>query len=149
MRFRDFNIETDWPLFELSENESYKATSDGSDISEELLKSRKMDIESFIKKDNFYVKILLIDDEICGIIIAGVHLNDGVNIGFIYNIYISEDHRKKGFGSLAMEKAIKFCKSKNCVKMALNVGAKNTDAISLYKNLGFEPTNMAMELPLC
>lgn len=148
MEFTNFNTSEDWTFFEISENESFKATRNGIEIPQDLLASRKEDLKRFIANDNFLVNILTENNETFGIIIAGVHQNDTSSIGFIYNIYISDNYRNKGYGTMAMNKAIEFCKSKNCNKIALNVGATNTEAIKIYKRIGFQTTTLSMELPL-
>lgn len=148
MEFRNFNTETDWFFFEIAENESYIATNNGSSISNDLLQQRRKNMESFIQDPSFFVKMLTKDEKTFGIIITGIQNINGDNYGFLYNIYISPQYRKNGYGTLAIEKAIEFCKQKQCLKINLNVGNDNQNAIKIYNKLNFKSTNIAMELPL-
>jgi ribosomal protein S18 acetylase RimI-like enzyme len=55
----------------------------------------------------------------------------------IFNVYIEEDYRNKGFGKFILEKVIKNLKDK-CDIITLQVLSNNEYAIKLYKSLGFE-----------
>jgi len=66
---------------------------------------------------------------------AGVHVIAGE--GYITNIAVSENARRRGIGEMMLERIIDICKSK-CTFVTLEVRASNTPAISLYEKLGFE-----------
>lgn len=61
--------------------------------------------------------------------------------GHILVIAIRDDCKKKGIGTLLMEKLIDVYKKKGITRLKLEVRASNVAALSMYKNLGFKITN--------
>ena len=55
----------------------------------------------------------------------------------ICSIFVNEDKRNMGFGSLMMEYLIDYLKSINIYNITLEVSVLNSSAISLYKKFGF------------
>ena len=66
---------------------------------------------------------------------AGVHIIAGE--GYITNIAVCENARRRGIGKIMLEKIIDNCKEK-CTFLTLEVRKSNAPAISLYEKLGFE-----------
>lgn len=66
---------------------------------------------------------------------AGVHIIAGE--GYITNIAVSENARRRGIGEMMLGRIIDICKDK-CTFLTLEVRRSNTPAISLYEKLGFE-----------
>jgi GNAT superfamily N-acetyltransferase len=62
----------------------------------------------------------------------------GKSIGFIENVIVDSNYRKRGIGKTIMEKAIKYAKEQNCYKVLLQSENKRTDAHGLYGALGFD-----------
>ncbi len=58
--------------------------------------------------------------------------------GYITNIAVLPEFRKKGFGTKIVNKIIDFSKEKALKFVTLEVRVSNTDAINLYKSFGFE-----------
>ena len=63
---------------------------------------------------------------------------------YIMDIIITENQRKKGFGTALMNSAKDWAKEQNCSFINLDVLTKNTNAISLYEKLGFIPKAQEM-----
>lgn len=59
----------------------------------------------------------------------------------IANIAVAGEERRKGIGSLFIEKAIDLAKSLNVIRIYLEVRPSNTAAINFYKKFGFEITD--------
>lgn len=68
--------------------------------------------------------------------------------GYIDDIFVGKDSRKKGFGRLLMKAFVDWAKSKKATKMRLGVRINNKKAISLYKKLGFKIKHYEMEKEL-
>lgn len=136
------DFEQNWDLWKESEIENFKLIHNGKYIPQELLDQRKRDTKQMLSSEYSYIKVLAVDNEKIGIIMAAI---DNDNIGFIYSIYVKDDHRKKGYGTLLMNQALSFLKSKKTTKILLNVGSDNESAISLYKKIGFRTTQLSME----
>ena len=56
----------------------------------------------------------------------------------IIDIIIDNEYRKKGYGTLLLEKTFNIIKDNNCDSITLEVNSNNKNAINLYKNNGFE-----------
>ena len=59
--------------------------------------------------------------------------------GYIDNVAVRENYRNTGIGSLLLDRAITFSKTKNLAFLSLEVRKSNAAAISLYTKLGFKP----------
>ncbi len=64
---------------------------------------------------------------------------------WISDLVIEESHRGKGIGTVLMEKVKETAKENNVDRIQLNVSSYNTDAVRLYKKLGFTPEMIKME----
>jgi len=101
----------------------------------------KNNIKYFVAKDN---------DKIIGsnyICIIPNLTHGGRSIGYIENVIVDKNCRRKGIGKKLMEMAIEYAKENNCYKIVLQSGMENKDAHEFYKNIGFnETTKKAFEL---
>ena len=60
-----------------------------------------------------------------------------VKKGHVVSIAVIDTHRRKGFGSVLVDEAIKGVKLRQCTELYLEVRCSNTDAVKLYEKLGF------------
>ena len=74
------------------------------------------------------------EEEICGFIYFD-RIYDRVEIQYIY---VDEDKRKKGIGSLLLKKLIDESKKFACINITLEVNVNNISAINLYEKYGFK-----------
>ena len=145
-----------------------KATHDDISVIAELYREqfREMSklIPDFIKEGDQSVEFLekTISNEDSDIL---VYENDGTVVGFILlqakerpdfdfmipgkycyimDIIITENQRKKGFGTALMNSAKDWAKEQNCSFINLDVLTTNTNAISLYEKHGFIPKAQEM-----
>ena len=63
-----------------------------------------------------------------------------VKKGHVVSIAVIDDHRRKGFGSILVDEAIKGVKIRQCSELYLEVRCSNNDAVRLYEKLGFSIT---------
>ncbi len=63
---------------------------------------------------------------------------------YIMDIIVTEKHRGKGFGTALMNSAKDWAKEQNCNFVNLDVLVNNSEAIRLYKKLGFIPKAQEM-----
>lgn len=97
------------------------------------------------------IKVAELDEEIIGYIFMnlGVHpLETIYRCANILDIYISEKHRGKGYGTQLMHDSIKYLKDIGYDMVALNVLAVNTGAVRLYEREGFEKVFYTMKKSL-
>lgn len=63
---------------------------------------------------------------------------------WIYDVYIDEPHRGRGFGRGLMEAVEAQVREAGLARMELHVWVDNDRATSLYRSLGFVPAGMEM-----
>lgn len=118
-------------------------------ISPENMERWKMFAGTSIKHK--LIKVALLDEEIIGYIFMnlGVHpLETIYRCANILDIFISEKHRGKGYGTQLMHDAMKYLKGIGYDMVALNVLAVNTGAVRLYEREGFEKVFHTMKKSL-
>lgn len=69
-------------------------------------------------------------------------------IGFVYDLVIWPEHRRKGHARRAMRALEVEAAKLGFQGLALHVFGHNTPAQALYRELGYEPTNINMFKPL-
>ena len=65
--------------------------------------------------------------------------------GYIDDIFVKREFRKKGIASLLIKNFIQITEKKGARKFRLGVNPKNKNAIKLYKKLGFKITHYELE----
>ena len=60
-----------------------------------------------------------------------------VKKGHIVSIAVIDEHRRKGFGSVLVDEAVKGVKTIQGSELYLEVRCSNNDAVKLYEKLGF------------
>lgn len=66
----------------------------------------------------------------------------GQNVAWLEDMFILEGYRGKGLGKFAMKKLDELMIEKNVVAMFVDVVPRNTSAIKLYKECGFDHLNL-------
>lgn len=88
-------------------------------------------------------------DQITGWVLFGSQKDSITDkyLGFIYEIYILEDYRKKGYAKKLLEECTKDIKNQGLHEVSLVVYSGNK-AIELYKQLGFTEYKIVMNKKL-
>jgi len=60
-----------------------------------------------------------------------------VKKGHVVSIAVIDEHRRKGFGSVLVDEAVKGVKTIHGSELYLEVRCSNNDAVKLYEKLGF------------
>ena len=63
-----------------------------------------------------------------------------VKKGHVVSVAVIDERRRKGFGSVLVNEAIKGVKIRQCSELYLEVRCSNNDAVRLYEKLGFSIT---------
>lgn len=66
----------------------------------------------------------------------------GQDVAWLEDLFILEQYRGKGIGKYAMQKLDELMIKKNVVAMFVDVIPRNTDAIKLYREFGFNHLNI-------
>jgi len=88
-------------------------------------------------------------DDFVGMIIAELRIDPfGLSEGSIKQFYLKEPYRKKGVGSLLLEKALEHLKKIKVEKIRVNIKERATEAAKLYEKLNFKKVYEVLELDL-
>jgi GNAT superfamily N-acetyltransferase len=88
-------------------------------------------------------------DEIIGMIIAELRIDPfGSSEGYIKQFFLKEPYRKKGVGSLLLEKALEHLKKIKVEKVRVNIKDKAIEASKLYEKMNFRKVYEVLELEL-
>ncbi len=86
--------------------------------------------------------------EPCGVLWLAVVQQEGVRRGFVYDLWIDPEHRRKGLGTLAMREAEAWTRHQGLSRLSLHVFGQNLAAQGLYAKLGFQVTDVSMSKDL-
>lgn len=103
-------------------------------------------VEPLLGKGCYYL-IVTEEEKLMGWILIGPskdQFSDEI-IGFIYELYVTQDFRGKGISKHLMKSAIEQLKSEGYPEIRLGVFAGN-QAMNLYKQMGFSERNVTMSL---
>jgi len=88
-------------------------------------------------------------DEIIGMIIAELRIDPfGLSEGYIKQFFLKEPYRKKGAGSLLLQKALEHLKKIKVEKVRVNIKEKAVEASKLYEKMNFKKVYEVLELDL-
>ncbi|MCK4369967.1 MAG: GNAT family N-acetyltransferase [Candidatus Lokiarchaeota archaeon] len=88
-------------------------------------------------------------DDCVGMIIAELRIDPfGLSEGAIKQFFLKEPYRKKGVGSLLLEKALEHLKKIKVEKIRVNIKEKAVEAAKLYEKMNFKKVYEVLELDL-
>lgn len=88
-------------------------------------------------------------EEIVGMIIAELRIDPfGSSEGYIKQFFLKEQYRKKGAGSLLLEKALEHLKKIKVEKVRVNIKERALEASKLYEKMNFKKVYEVLELNL-
>jgi len=84
------------------------------------------------------------EEEAVGVLWLGIIEDGGARKGFIYDIWIRPDLRRRGLGRTAMLEAERWARSLGLTSLGLHVFGHNQAALSLYEKLEYTITDLNM-----
>jgi len=84
------------------------------------------------------------EEEAVGVLWLGIIEDGGARKGFIYDIWIRPDLRRRGLGTTAMLEAERWARSLGLTSLGLHVFGHNQAALSLYEKLEYAITDLNM-----
>ncbi len=96
----------------------------------------------WLKTHSTFFKILIVDNEVAGFIVADSNWKDYFDrktVGEIHEVAIKRKFWGKGLGTFLLNKSLEHFKSAGRNIARLWVGKNNKEAIEFYKRLGFKP----------
>lgn len=93
----------------------------------------KQSIESELANENSVFLTAIVDNKVVGYI----GMNVVVDEGYIFNVAVDKEYRKRGIGSALINELVNFGKKNNLCFLTLEVRESNKNARSLYSKFGF------------
>ncbi len=90
-------------------------------------------LESELNNDTSYFLVATENDEVIGYIGMSVVIDEG----YIFNVAVKENHRKKGAATALVNELVTYGKKNNFYFITLEVRESNEKAKSLYSKFGF------------
>ncbi len=103
--------------------------------------------QGFNSKDHFFYTLYK-EKEAIGMAWLKATRSDALKKGFIYKIFIEENHRGQGHGKSLMRLLEEKAREMGLNTLALHVFGSNKIAINLYNSIGYEITNINMSKAL-
>jgi len=117
------------------------------DESEALEKSRQQTealLPQGLQTRNHYLYTLYDGDDAVGMIWLKANVSGPIKSGFIYDVYIEEKFRGKGYGKSLMLLLEEQARELGLKSLALHVFAVNNVARNLYESIGYEVSSLNM-----
>ncbi len=105
------------------------------DVSEDL----KVEyLEHFLRCDNNYLLVALIDEEPVGFVLAYrlMRVDRAQDMMLFYEVVVDEKHRHQGVGRALIFRLKQICHEKKIMKMWVSTNRSNAAAVALYKSTG-------------
>ncbi|MBD3164279.1 GNAT family N-acetyltransferase [Candidatus Woesearchaeota archaeon] len=111
-----------------------------------LIEDNKEDYFNYLKKDIKYINrglfIVVKGKKIVGMILAQyfkpLPISKYSRKGYISNLYILKEYRKKGLGGKLIETALDWLKNNKTKHVSLEIHVDNKKALQLYRKFGFK-----------
>jgi ribosomal protein S18 acetylase RimI-like enzyme len=120
----------------------------GKHINIPLKKDLKKEFFEFIGKKNKRGYLSFEAKKLAGYMLVSVYNNIWSKYGYIEDIFVKKEFRKKGIATQLVLEFLNYVKSNKINKVYLSVNLKNNNAINLYKKIGFEITKYNMEMKI-
>ncbi len=108
--------------------------------------------EKSITDDNFLAFVAVADDKIMGYLIGSITKAEDYrnikDIAELENMFILSNHRKKGIGTLLVNKFVDWAKEKGMKRIKVFASADNQLAINFYKKNYFKDYGITLEKEL-
>jgi RimJ/RimL family protein N-acetyltransferase len=95
--------------------------------------------------DHYFFTIRVVEEQqAVGVVWFAIRRESAAPSGFIYDLFIDEPHRGKGFATQAMLALEEKAKALGLQALYLHVFAQNQTARALYDKLGYQVTSLNM-----
>ena len=96
--------------------------------------------KEILSNPNYFYLIVEVD----GVLVSTCNLTTVKNLtrkarpyGLIENVVTHPEHRKKGYGTLVLRKAVEIARENNCYKVMLLTSQKDEPTLNFYEKAGF------------
>jgi ribosomal protein S18 acetylase RimI-like enzyme len=119
---------------EMKYSDSLKPLSKTIDIYFEYFKEelRKKNSAVFIAEDKKPIGIIIVTYFI------PLRISKFARKGYVSNLYVQKNHRKKGIGKKLLDTSLKWLKKNKVQYISLEIHLENKNALKFYRKLGFK-----------
>ena len=123
------------------------------DIFKEPIAFKLEDLKYLIDSKDILTFVYIEDDEVVAFISAETFVRKHPLLNtekscHINDLYVDEDHKRKGIATKLIDHLIEYCNSIDIETIELYVWSFNSEAIALYEKLGFKVRKYDMSLSL-
>lgn len=104
----------------------------------------KREFNEALKSKKHLVLVVEKDKHLMGYLHGTYFSNPYDKGGYVEDIFVTNNFRRKGVASKLIKEFVKILKDKKYKKIRLSVNTKNIGAIRLYKKLGFETSHYSL-----
>ena len=108
----------------------------------------KKEFKEALSSKNHVILVIERNNRLIGYIHGMYYTNPYSKWGYVEDIFVLKDFRRKGIATALVKEFIKILKKKGYNKLRLSVNTKNFRAIKFYKKLGFEISHYDMKKDL-
>ncbi len=106
------------------------------------------ELELRFAKDNHGVFVAVDDNHVLGYVFCDIIKEGNCLTLYVDDLCVSPRARKKGIGSMLMDKAVEHGRKSNCSQLMLNVWEFNSSAVDFYEKYGLTTRTRHMEMKL-
>lgn len=117
----------------------------GKKIPRPASKVLKKEFKEALSSKNHLILVVEENKELIGYIHGMYYTNPYSKWGYIEDVFVLREFRRKGIASRLIKEFIRILKKRRYNKIRLSVNIDNTRAIKVYKKLGFEMCHYDMK----
>jgi len=144
IKFRNFEEKDLDKILKFKET-SAEISFPGLDIDTNLFKKRLL---NKVRNDPNSVKVAELDSEIIGYVFLEIKKGTTGPIGYINHVFVSEPYRKSGLGTMFMQIAEDYLKSRGIKRVRVTVTKTNKVSLKFCKKNGYTEKRLILEKPL-
>jgi ribosomal protein S18 acetylase RimI-like enzyme len=141
---------SDWEEYykiKIEESEEYEKII-GRKINIPSKNKLKKEFEGFIENLDLIMFVIEVNQNLGGYINCKIHKSFWVKRGYIDDIFVLKEYRRRGCGGELINEFVNFLKKKKIKELELSVNPRNENAIRLYAKMGFEIAKYQMRKKL-
>ncbi len=108
----------------------------------------KKELYELLSSQKKFLLFIEEDKKIAGYLVGSLIISDHQNFGYIDDLFVRTQFRRKRFASRLVKEFIKIIKRKKAKKVRLGVNIHNKNATRLYEKLGFKIVHYEMDKEL-
>ena len=144
IHFRSFQ-EEDIDLYAQGQEEAFSSSYPGITITEQFKSELRGHVLRSIGTNASVGITAMLKQQPIGFLMLGTQYLQDLPVGYIENIFVREEYRKRGYGAKLLDAAEKHFRENGYRILQLDVSVHNHEALSLYRAHGYAVGSYLME----